>query len=100
MIVRERETEEGLLVSVCDGDILGETFEEGEVSLTVDPEFYDGDGADTEADEKSVLDSLTRASVANIVGTRSVRLAIEHGIVNEANVLEIDSTLHAQLLRM
>lgn len=96
MIVRERETEEGLLVSVCDPDILGETFEEGEVSLTVDPDFYDGETAD----EERVVESLTRATVANIVGTRSVRLAIEHGIVDEEHVLEIDSTLHAQLLRM
>ena len=96
MIVRERETEEGLLVSVCDPDVLGETFEDGEVSLTVDPEFYDGE----EVDEDAVVDSLARATVANIVGTRSVRLAIDHGIVDEENVLEIDSTLHAQLLRM
>jgi hypothetical protein len=96
MIVRERETEEGLLVSVCDSGILGETFEEGEVSLTVDPDFYDGE----DVDEETVVESLARATVANIVGTRSVRLAIEHGIVEEENVLEIDSTLHAQLLRI
>ena len=99
MIVRERETEEGLLVSVCDPDILGETFEDGEVSLTVDPDFYDGEDAD-ETDEEGVVDSLTRATVANIVGTESVELAIDHGIIDEAHVLEIDSTLHAQLLRM
>ena len=97
MIVCERETEEGLLVSVCDPDILGETFEDGDVSLTVDPDFYDGE---TVEEEEAVVESLTRASVANIVGTQSVRLAIEHGIIEEENVLEIDSTLHAQLLRM
>ena len=99
MIVRERETKEGLLVSVCDAAILGETFKDGDVSLTVDPEFYDGEEAN-EADEESVVESLTRATIANIVGTESVQLAIEHGIVDEAHVLEIDSTLHAQLLRM
>lgn len=96
MIVRERETKEGLLVSVCDRDILGETFEEGAVSITVDPDFYDGE----RVDEADVVDSLTRAAVANIVGTRSVELAIEHGIVDEQNVLSIDTTLHAQLLRL
>ncbi|RQH00986.1 DUF424 domain-containing protein [Natrarchaeobius oligotrophus] len=96
MIVNERETPEGLLVAVCDDDVLGRTFEEGELSLTVTEEFYGGD----EVDESAVIDSLARATVANIVGTRAVELAIEEGFVDEANVLEVDGTHHAQLLRM
>ena len=96
MIVKERETEQGLLVAVCDSDVLGETFEEGEFSLTVTEEFYGGD----EVDEGAVVDSLGRADIANIVGTRAVALAIEEGIVDEANVLEVGETHHAQLLRM
>lgn len=96
MIVNERRTEEGLLVSVCDADILGETFEDGELSLTVTEEFYAGEEADAEA----VLDSLSRAAVANIVGTEAVSVAIDAGIVDETNVLEIETTLHAQLVRL
>ncbi|WP_257299159.1 DUF424 domain-containing protein [Haloarchaeobius sp. FL176] len=96
MILNERRTEEGLLVSVCDPDVLGETFEDGDLSLTVSEEFYAGD----EVDEDQVIDSLHRASVANIVGERSVTVAIDAGIVEEANVLTIEDTLHAQLLRL
>ncbi|QLG49983.1 DUF424 domain-containing protein [Natrinema halophilum] len=96
MILNERETQEGLLVAVCDEDVLGETFEEGDLSLTVTEEFYGGD----EADERAIVESLTQAAVANIVGTRAVELAIEEGFVDEANVLEVGPTLHAQLLRM
>ncbi|WP_226039976.1 DUF424 family protein [Natrinema sp. DC36] len=96
MIVNERETKEGVLVAVCDEEVLGETFEEGELSLTVTEEFYGGD----EVDESAVVESLARAAVANIVGTRAVELAVEEGFVDEANVLEVGTTLHAQLLRM
>ncbi len=96
MILTERETEEGLLVAVCDRDVLGETFAEGEISLTVSEEFYGGDPADEEA----VVRSLARADVANIVGARAVELAVREGFVDEANVLEIEDTRHAQLLRM
>jgi len=96
MILNERETDEGLLVSVCDPDVLGETFENGRVSLTVEEEFYGGE----EVDEQAVVDSLARCAVANIVGTRSVELAIEHGFVEEGNVLDIEGTRHAQFLRM
>ncbi|WP_276273114.1 DUF424 domain-containing protein [Haloarcula litorea] len=94
MIVNERDTDEGLLVSVCDPEVVGETFEDGPVSLTVDEEFYGGDAAS----EDEVVDSLARCSVANIVGTESVALAIEHGFVDEENVLDVDGTRHAQLL--
>ena len=96
MLVKERETQEGLLVAVCDEDVLGETFESGDVSLTVTEEFYGGEAVD----ESAVVDSLSRATVANIVGRRAVELAVAEGVIDEASVLEVGSTLHAQLLRM
>ena len=96
MLLRERSTQEGPLVSVCDADVLGETFENGEASLTVDAEFYDGE----EATAEEVVASLSRAAVANLVGHDAVGVAVEHGFVEEANVLEFDGTVHAQYLRM
>ncbi len=96
MILNERETEEGLLVSVCDPDVMGETFESGAVSLTVDEEFYGGE----EADEEAVVESLAKCTTANLVGEESVALAIEHGFVDEENVLDLGGTRHAQLLWM
>jgi len=96
MLLRERSTPEGLLLSVCDADVLGDTFEDGDLSLTVDPDFYDGD----EATEAEVASRLAEASVANLVGTETVETAIEAGFIDEANVLELEETLHAQYLRM
>jgi len=95
MILRERETDRGTLVAVCDDDLLGETVANGEVSLTVTEEFYGGEAVDREA----VAASLAGASVANLVGTDAVGLAVEEGFVDEANVLDLDGTPHAQFLR-
>lgn len=96
MLLCERETREGLLVSVCDADVVGETFENGEASLEVDREFYAGE----EATVEEVVASLSRATVANLVGSEAVGVAIEHGFVEETNVLEFEGTRHAQYLRM
>lgn len=96
MIRTERETDQGLLVTVCDADILGETFEDENVSLTVNEAFYGGE----EVEEAAVVESLGRASVANIVGTEAVALAIEEGFVEENRVLDVDGTRHAQFLVM
>lgn len=99
MLLRERETERGLLVSVCDADLLGRTFESGDVSLTVEESFYGGDDA-VEADADAVVAGLQRASVANLVGEESVGVAVEAGFVDEATVLEVGETRHAQLLQL
>jgi hypothetical protein len=96
MLLRERSTQEGLLVSVCDPDVLGETFERGEVSLTVEPDFYEGE----EATDEEVVASLAQCSVANLVGHEAVGLAVEHGFVDEANVLDLEGTVHAQYLQL
>ncbi len=96
MLLRERSTEEGVLVSVCDPDVLGETFGSGDVSLTVEPDFYEGEKATAE----EVVDSLSQCTVANLVGHESVSTAVEHGFIEEANVLHIDGTVHAQYLRL
>ncbi len=98
MLLTERETQQGTLVAVCDEDVLGETFENGEVSLTVREEFY-ADGAEDVGPEE-VLHGLARAEVGNLVGTEAVGLAVEHGFVAEENVLELEGTRHAQFLRL
>jgi hypothetical protein len=96
MILTERQTDEGLLVAVCDSGLIGETFEDGEVSLTVTEEFYGGE----EVDAETVVSALAAADVANIVGTEAVDVAVEHGLVDEAQVLDGGGTRHAQLLRL
>ena len=99
MFLTERETPKGLLVSVCDADCVGETYEKEEISLEVTEEFYAGEEAVRVGDDE-VVASLTRASVANIVGERAVGVAVEAGLVDEDRVLEFEGTRHAQLLWM
>jgi hypothetical protein len=98
IVLTERDTQEGLLVAVCDADVMGETFENGDVSLTVEEDFYAGEGAERDVDADRVVESLTKCTTANLVGRETVGLAIEHGFVDEENVLELEGTRHAQLL--
>ncbi len=97
MLLRERQTPKGLLVSVCDRDCLGETYRDGPITLEVTEEFYGGEEA-AEVDADAVVDGLQRANVANIVGERAVSVAIEADLIDEDRVLEVDETVHAQLL--
>ena len=97
MLLTERDTPEGTLVSVCDGDVLGETFERGEVTLEVTEEFYGGETAE-EAGEEAVVASLRRATTANLVGEECVGVAVDAGIIDADRVLDVGGTVHAQLV--
>lgn len=99
LLVTERETGEGTLVSICDIECLGETYEEGAISLTVTEEFYGGDEAE-ELDSETAMNRLRGADTANLVGEECVTAALEAGIVNEGGVLEVEETLHAQVVWM
>jgi len=96
-LLTRRETPEGTLVAVCDAAVLGETFEDGEVTLDVTEEFYGGDEADP-ADADAVVEGLYDADTANLVGADCVRVAVDAGVIDADRVLEVGDTLHAQLL--
>ena len=94
MILNERDTNEGLLVSVSAPDAGGGPCEAGPAPRTVEEEFY---GGETVWEDEGV-DSRAGCGVANIVGEESVDVAVEPGFVDEDNVLDVDGTRHAQLL--
>ncbi|AEN04729.1 DUF424 domain-containing protein [Halolamina sp.] len=99
MLLRERETERGLLVSVCDDGLIGETFENGQLSITVNESFYGGDDAET-VDADGVVAGLERASIANLVGEECVGIAVDAALIDEHAVIDVGGTRHAQLLRL
>ena len=85
-----------ILVAVCDSDIVGKTFKEGELKIEVKEGFY----GDSEFGEEEVKSALKKATIANITGKKAVNLAIKIGIIDKKNVLKIGDCLHAQMVVM
>lgn len=88
--VKKRGTEK--IVTICDSELFGKKFEEGDLKLEVNKSFYEGD----EMSVEECLEALQDATIANMVGS-IVEHAIEEGYVNSENVLEIEGVQHAQL---
>lgn len=80
------------LLAACDADLVGKEFAEGHLRLKVMPEFYDEVAGDAAALESY----LRRCTVANLVGKKTVELAIELGFVDPNHVLRIQGVPHAQ----
>lgn len=85
-----------ILIAVCDCDILGKKFAEGDLRLEVSTDFF----GEERASPSEVEAALERATMANFVGCRAVEHAIRLGYVEKENVLSIDGILYAQMVRM
>ncbi len=85
-----------VLVAVCDSELVGKVFREGDLKIEVKEDFY----GEREVGEEEVRRALRNATIANITGRRAVELAISMGIVDKDRVLKIGECLHAQMVVM
>lgn len=84
------------ILAACDKELLGKTFSEGDISITVDKDFY----GDEEVDLESFKEMLNLSNISNLVGEKCVSISIELGLVTENNVLKIEGVPHAQILSL
>ncbi len=96
MYMKQYDTQGQLLVAVCDKEIIGKKFHEGELTLIVDAGFYKG----VDACESEVKDALTCATIANIAGEKAIACAVECGCVDPDTVIFIEGIPHAQMVRI
>ncbi len=93
---REHRTGTGMLLAVCDAELLNRKLKYGDVDFEVSDSFYGKERASGE----QVLDMLERSHVANVVGKKAVGLLVEKGQTTMDAVLMIGDVPHVQLLRM
>lgn len=94
--IRIHPTETETLLAACDEEILGETFKGNGMRITVSEGFYKGELVPEEA----FIEHMKNATIMNLVGERTIALAIENGHVSEGCVLEIGDVKHAQVVKL
>ncbi|MDD5700162.1 MAG: DUF424 family protein [Candidatus Nanoarchaeia archaeon] len=87
-----------LVVAVCDSELLGKRFEEGNFQLNVKESFYKGE----EKSEEETIEFLRRMAqedaTFNIVGEESIKAALEAGVINESQVGRVQGVQFALVL--
>jgi len=85
------------VVALCDEELLGEVYEEGDLVLDLKKykDFYAGKIVDEEEAKKH----LKRFDSANIVGEKSVLLAISLGLCKKSEVKTIAKIPHIQIYK-
>jgi len=77
------------VVAICDSELIGKKFEEGELQLDVKESFYKGE----QVDEEKLLNIIDfhkqEDATFNIVGEKSINLALKEGIIQEEAIKKI-----------
>ncbi|MHB8052541.1 MAG: DUF424 domain-containing protein [Methanoregula sp.] len=91
---RSRET--GDVVAVCDRELLNTTLRHEKITITITDSFY----GNTPATEEEVRDALKNAGNINLIGERSVNLALEMGLLTKSGCMMIGKVPHAQIYQL
>ena len=94
MHVKLKDSKEGFILAVCDSELLGKTFSEGEMQLDLTNDFYKGE----EKSDDEIADLMRNAYIINLVGEKSCALAIKEGIINEKDIKKVKNIPHIQVL--
>lgn len=85
-----------LIIAMCDSDILGKKFEDGNRVLDLSSAFYKG----TEVTKEKIRPFLKKAYVINAAGKQSIALLVEEGIIKKDSIRRIDDVPHVQTVNM
>lgn len=86
----------GDIVAVCDRELLNTTIHHGDLTMNITETFY----GNTPANESEVRDALKNAGIINLMGERSVGIAIGMGLVTTSGCMVIGTVPHAQIYRL
>lgn len=92
MYVKIHRSKHSEVIAVCDKNLIGKKISQGAVELIITESFYKGD---LMAKEK-VIELLTSATNANLVGEESVSCGVAAKIITEDSIITIGGIKHAQ----
>lgn len=96
MIVKVHSINEKKLVAVCDDNLLGKKFEEGELQIDLTGNFYRGE----KTEENEIGEMVKNAYLIDFVGEESVAYAIKKGLARSEGVLRISGIPKAQVFSL
>jgi len=87
-----------IVVSICDKEVYGKKLEEGKMQLDLTGEFFNGEEVKI-SELGDLMDQYMKEDATfNVVGEKSIGVAIEKGFVKEEGVWKIDGVSYALVL--
>ena len=86
------------IVAICDSELLGRKFEEGELQLDIKESFFKGEET-SEEEVFEIMKGMSREDATfNIIGEKSVSIALKAEIISEKGIKKIQGIPFAMVL--
>ena len=86
------------VIAICDTNLLGKTFEQGEKQIFVKESFYKGEERTPEETINIMKDMTKEDSTFNIVGEQSIETALKAKIISKKHIKKIKDIPYALVL--
>ena len=77
------------IVSICDSNLLGKRFEQGNLQLDLTTEFFKGEKMTEKQVLEIIKDAVREDASFNIVGEKAIACAIKVGIISKKSIKKI-----------
>jgi hypothetical protein len=77
------------VIAICDEDLIGKTFEEGEKKIFIRKNFFKDQQMSKQEVIKLIYRYANNDATFNIVGKEAISTAIEAGLINEESTMKI-----------
>lgn len=95
MIVKKHTTNDRrLILAICDKELLGKVFEDGEKQLDLSSNFYRGE----EKEDNKIKKLFSVAYMVNIVGEKSIAFALQERIISKKDIIFVKNIPHTQVV--
>ena len=86
------------VVAICDSEILGKRFEEGQFQLDLKESFYGGEKKSEEEVIAIMKEMSAEDATFNIVGQKTIKTALKAGIIDKSSIGKIQGIPFALVL--
>jgi len=96
MYVKIHKSGDRHVVAICDEDLIGKSFSEGKLTLNITERFYKGELLSDEEAYNIMKDAMN----LNLVGKKTISLALKNNLISEGNIIKIKNIPHAQAYQL
>lgn len=90
------ETNSGTILAACDKKHSNKTLAEGSIEFKIRESFYGKE----EIGEQELINKMNEANSINLVGEKTVSIALKQGLAEEKHVRKISGIPHLQIYRV
>ena len=95
-LLKTYNTDQGKIIAVCDKDILGSVFEEGDTILDISEAFFSGRPATSD----DIISAIQKCYSANIAGNRIIAKLSDADIIDIEDAHTVDGQKHILMFKM